>query len=972
MKKTLPLLIGLIGLTSIATAQTVSGSVKGKLVDTAAKQSLSEATVSVISVNDSSLVSYTLSNKLGSFEIKDLDAGDYRLLISFQGYQTFNKKFSITTGNRLVDLGEIKMEKEYKALGEVIVTDDAPIKIRNDTVEFKGNAFKTKPNATVEDLLKKVPGMQVDKDGTVKAQGEQVQKVYVDGKEFFGTDPKLATKNLTADMVESVQVFDDMSEQAKFTKIDDGSRQKAINIKLKKDKKKGYFGRALVGAGNDSRYETNLSLNHFNGDEQLSFLANANNTNKQGFSFSDIITAMGGFQNIGSGGGMGGGGFGGGGGMQMMGARGGGLAGLIGNISSSGGINRSFAGGINYNNYVAAKLKIGSNYFFSNTKNKTEKDIFRQTFFQNDSTTELDEKYFSNSTNQNHRFNVRMEWQIDSMNSFLYTPSLTLQHSESASVDTTTTYSVMPALKYLSVTGFTQNTNERDGLSLNNNFLFRHRFKKTGRTITVGWSNTYSQSDGDGFYISSNVFYKPDTSVDRILDQNRNSQQKTYTHNNVLSSSYTEPIGKDKLLELNYAYTSNRNTSDKRTYDYDAGSGKYNVLNLPLTNYFKNLFEANRVGLNLRVQKKKYNYQLGTAIQYSTLESRSHLATTGKDSVSRNQYKNFFPVANFNYQVNRSKSFRFRYNGRTNQPSLSQLQNVLDQSNSLQWRIGNPELKQEFNHNLNLGYNTFNILTFKFVAANLSFNTTSNKIVNSTDSVARGIQLIKPVNLDGAFNTSSFVTFGLPFKNKKLKGSSLNFTNSISYSKDVSLLYKQKNIGKTLSIMQGAGVNFTLLKEKLDLGVNMNITYYNVKYSVNTSLNENYFTKTLSGDISYTFLNSLILSTDFDYYVNSGRSSGFNENIPLWNASLAKQLFKKKNAEIRLSVNDILNQNQSITRTNSDNYIEDTRTNVLRRYFMVSFLFNLNKMGGKNGNPMQNMTMPKMMQRGLRNLRFAY
>jgi hypothetical protein len=172
--------------------------------------------------------------------------------------------------------------------------------------------------------------------------------------------------------------------------------------------------------------------------------------------------------------------------------------------------------------------------------------------------------------------------------------------------------------------------------------------------------------------------------------------------------------------------------------------------------------------------------------------------------------------------------------------------------------------------------------------------------------------------------------------------------------------------------MQGAGVNFTLLKEKLDLGVNMNITYYNVKYSVNTSLNENYFTKTLSADISYTFLNSLILSTDFDYYVNSGRSSGFNENIPLWNASLAKQLFKKKNAEIRLSVNDILNQNQSITRTNSDNYIEDTRTNVLRRYFTISFLFNLNKMGGKNGNPMQNMPMPKMMQRGLRNLRFTY
>ncbi len=970
MKKVLPLLIGLFGLTGLAIAQNPPGSIKGKLVDTAVKQSLSGATVSVVSVKDSSLVSYTLSNEQGQFEIKDLDAGDYRILISFQGYQTFNRNFSITATKKLIDLGKIKMEKEYKSLSEVIVTDDAPIKVKNDTVEFKSDAFKTKPNATVEDLLKKVPGMQVDKDGTVKTQGEQVQKVYVDGKEFFGNDPKLATKNLTADMVESVQVFDDMSDQAKFTKIDDGSRQKAINLKLKKDKRKGYFGRVLAGAGTDSRYETNLSFNHFTGDQQLSLLANVNNINKQGFSFSDIVTAMGGFQNIGGGGGMGGGGFGGGG-MQMMGTRVGGFGGLVGNSSSSGGISRSIATGINYNNYVVAKLKIGSNYFFSNTRNKTEKDIFRQTFFQNDSTTELNDNYFSNSTNQNHRFNIRLEYQIDSMNSLLYTAGLTLQHSESASDDTSFTYSVTPSQKYLSITGVTENSNERDGVNLNNNFLFRHRFGKIGRTITVGWANTYSESNGDGFYISSNIFYKPDNSTDRTLRQNRNSQQKTYTYNNILSSSYTEPIGKDKLLELNYAYTNNRNISDKKTFDLDSASGKYNVLNLPLTNYFKNLFEANRAGINFRVQKKKYNYQLGTAVQFSTLESRSHLATTGKDSISRNKYRNFFPVANFNYQVNRSKSFRFRYSGRTNQPSLSQLQNVLDQSNSLQWRIGNPELKQEFNHNLNVGYNTFNILTFKFIAANLSFNTTSNKIVNSTDSVAKGIQLIKPVNLDGAFNTSSFVTLGLPFKNKKLKGSSLNFTNSISYNKDVSLLYKQKNIGKTITIAQGAGVNFNLFKEKLDLGVNMNVSYYNVKYSVNTSLNENYFTQTYSGDISYTFPANFILSTNFDYYINSGRANGFNQSIPLWNASLSKQLFKKKNAEIKFSANDILNQNQSITRTTSDNYIEDTRTNVLRRYFMISFLFNLNKMGSKNGNTMQNIPMPKMMERGMRNLRIV-
>ncbi|HEY2722211.1 MAG TPA: outer membrane beta-barrel protein, partial [Chitinophagaceae bacterium] len=751
-----------------------------------------------------------------------------------------------------------------------------------------------------------------------------------------------------------------MSDQAKFTKIDDGSRQRVINLKLKKDKKKGYFGRALVGAGTDGRYENNISANHFNNDKQLSVLGNVNNVNKQGFTFSDIVTSMGGFQNMGSTGA----GFSRGGGKAR--------ATSVGTSSNNSptGINKYISGGINYNNYVSPKLRIGGNCFYSNTQNNAERNIYRQTFFPDDSTTDLSENYKSSSTNQNNRFNVRLEYQIDSMNSILYTPSLTLQHSESENNDTASTYSVTPSQRFLSVTGIAKNSNERDGQNLNNNLLFRHRFGKVGRTLTIGLANTYSHSLGEGYNISSNTFYKPDGTTDNLLNQNRNSQQETYTHNNVLSSSYTEPIGKNKLLELNYAYTNNKNTSDKKTYDFDPNSGKYETPDLPLTNYFKNSFSANRIGTNFRVQKPKYNYQLGMAAQFSTLESMSYLATTGKDSTSKHSYVNFFPIATFNYQVNKSKSFRFRYSGRTNQPSLSQLQNVLDQSNPLQWRIGNPNLRQEFNHNITLGYNTFNVLTYKFLAANLSFSTTENKIVNSTDSVSKGIQLIKPVNLNGAFSTSSYVTLGLPFRNKKLKGSSLNFINSIAYNQDVSLLYQRKNIGKTLTVTQGAGVNFDLLTDKLNFGANMNVSYYNIKYSVNSLLNDNYFSQTYTADISYAFPKDFILATDFEDYVNTGRADGFNQSIPLWNASVSKDIFKKKNGEIKLSVNDILNQNQSITRTTSDNYIQDTKTNVLRRYFLISFLYNLNRMGGKkNTNHSQNIPMPRMMQRGMRNSR---
>ena len=916
-------------------AQSKTGIVRGKLTDTIFRESMAEATVSVLTLTDSSVVAFSLANSKGDFEVRGLDPGSYRLLVTFQGYQSFSKVIQISASGSVLHLGNIHLEKKSTLLDEVVV-EAPPIQVKKDTVEFNAGAFKTKPNSTAEDLLKKLPGVEIDKDGNVKAQGEDVPKIYVDGKEFFGNDPKMATKNITADMIASVQVFDDMSDQAKFSRIDDGSRTKAINIKLKKDKRKGYFGRAVAGVGTDGRYMGNVTANRFNDTRRISVVSGLNNLNRQSFGFNDIVTNMGGFN--------------GGGGGRVQGA---------GQGSTGNGLTKTGSIGVNYTDKIGTKLDITASYFYSESDNRTSQVSARQTFFPNDSVTYLNENSISQNENQNHRVNLRLEYYIDSMNSIMYTPSLVLQNSSRNNNSTTSTRTTQPGIDYIAITGVNDNASQREGLSLNNNLLYRRKFRTRGRTLTLGWSNSINNSEGNGRTFSPLTFYKPDASVDYIRDRNFTSIQETGSNNNVISASFTEPFGKNKILELNYAYTNNTSMSDREASNYNPVTKEYDSINLQQTNYFENDFLAHRLGLNFRVQNQKYGFQVGAAIQNSTLESesiRGIYRVNGKDSsvMYKQNFTNFFPTANFNYIFNRHKNFRFNYRGRTNQPNVNQLQDVRDETNALRTVQGNPALRQEFSNNINASYNSFSPTTFKYLNVNLNYSQTSNRIVNSIDfdtSRGKGVQLIRPVNLNGSFNTASTITVGIPLR-KNLKGSSINFSNSFNYNRDVSLLYNQKITTNNFNIRQRVGLNFDI-REKLNFEIRASVAYHNVLYRGNqdkgTSLRQNtdneYFTQTYSTEFNYFLTKSLIVSTDFDYLVNTGRAEGFNQSVPLWNASVAHQLFKKKNGEVKLSVNDILNQNQSINRNIGDNYIEDTRTVVLQRYFMLGFTYNLNRAG---------------------------
>ena len=893
-----------------------SGAVKGKLVDTTGLE-LSSATISVLLKKDTSLVSYTLSDSKGYFEIKNLSYTDYVVFISYTGYEVYTGSFSVSANNRLSDIGLIMLWPEYKLLSRVIVAE-SPVRMNGDTISFKANAFNSKPNATLEEVLKKIPGIQVQKDGTVKAMGEQVQKVYVDGKEFFGNDPKIATKNLTADMVDQIQVFDDMSEQARFTKIDDGSKTKSINIKLKKDKRKGDFGRLTAGMGTDSRYEGNFSLNHFRGNQRISLVGSANNTNKLNYSFNDFSGGQGGGSQF-SGGGSGNGG--------MINASGG----------SQGGISRPVSVGLNFNDTWGPKLDFRGSYFFSDNSSILEQHKFRRNRFPADSSSEVNSYGNILNSNRTHRVNLRGEYMIDTLNSLLYTVNVGKQQFEGSTIDTSLTYS-SGIEKYLAVKSNTARNDSRDGINYSGELLYRRKFKRAGRTFTLGWRNTKGDNESNNSNRSPITTYDRNGNIVSEADLDQQAFYESENANNTISASYTEPIGNNKLFEINYAYSGSSNISDKKSYDFNTGSGKYDLLNAQQTNYFDYDNSSSRAGINFRHKVNKVSYQLGMGVQASKLANRSIMAANGKDTTVRQRFTNLFPTANIAYAITKSKNIRINYRGRTNAPSVTQLQDVPDVSNPLVIRTGNPSLKQEFVNNINISYNAFAFESQRFLSLSLNATYAGNKIVNSIDSINAVTIIYKPENMNGSFSGSGMASLNFPVK--KMKGLNVNITNMMYLSRDANLVFKKKNFTTIFQVNQSAGLNYG--KDKYDLSFSTAFVYNTVAYNFEGTNNTNYFNHAYSLDFTYRFKNRLFFLTDFDYYISSGRTAGYNQDALLWNMSLAKKFFSVNTVEVKLTVYDILKQNNGINRLIGENYFEDIRANVVPRFFMLTVGYNLN------------------------------
>ena len=902
--------------------------VKGSVQDAAAKLGLPGVNVVASPVFDSTQVIGTTTNAKGEFELKLNRPGPYVVRLSFVGYVTRVERIRVPREGGPVQLAPFLLQDDVKTLGEVRIEGvEQRVEQRGDTTEIRADAFKVNPDADAEQLVRKMPGITVE-NGQVQAQGEQVRRVLLDGQEFFGDDATMALKNLPAEVVDKIQLIDRLSDQAQFTGFNDGNTEKTLNIITKTGLDNSRFGKVYTGYGTDNRYMAGGNVNFFKGSKRITLIGMANNINQQNFSSQDLGGLS---SSVGRpvGGGRPGGGRPGGSGET---------ANFL--TGQQGGISATQALGINYSDNWGKKGKMSASYFVNRSDNTQESSIARQ-FFLADGIGQLyNEQNKGETVNLNNRLTSRIEYNIDTNNSIIFTPRVSWQGRNQLTVfdGFTTTRDGLPINSTLNE----QQTDNRSW-NVNGDLQFRHKFARKGRTISLNVNGDVNSQNGlrDLLALNQQFGLNPDS---LLIDQE--IETFSYAQRYRADLVYTEPVGEKGMLEFSYAPQWQFSENDQLANNFNTVDGAYNLVDSSISNRFDNYILSQAFGTRYRFSTEKYDWMVGTSYQITNMLSEQLFPLSLDADID---FYNWLPTAMLRYNLSKTANIRLFYRTNIQLPSLSQLQNVVDNTNTLQLRAGNPELGQSYTHRIGGRFREAKPGkgTSFFVFGSLAL--INNEISNSTLIAARdttlpgglalvrGAQLVRPVNVDGAYNFRSFMSWGFPVK---LLKSNMNLSAGYTINNLPSLINGAVNNALTHNLNTGFTLGSNISKQ-LDFTVNYTLNYNTVFNSIQPQLNNDYFIHTGGVRFNWIPVPMLVLSTDVMYNAFTGLEDGFNQQFTLLNAGVGYRFMKDRRAELRLSVFDLLNQNNSIARNVTETYVEDVQTVVLQQFLMLTFTYNI-------------------------------
>lgn len=912
--------------------------IQGTLQDTMNVRPVVYASIALIRKSDSILIKHTRSNQQGKFSFKIADSGQYIILIAHSTFADYVDDITLSK-NEKVDLGTIAMIQRGQMLREVIIKNTAAIKVKGDTLEYLADSFKVKEGAMVEDLLKVLPGIQVNKKGEITAMGEKVQKVLVDGEEFFGDDPTIATQNIQSKVVEKVQVFDKKSDQAQFTGFDDGQEEKTINLKLKDNMNRGQFGKIELGAGLDDRWQNQVMINSFKNKRQISAYGLMSSNGKTGLGWNER--------------------------QQYTGAEGPTMSdeGFMWTMNSDDddidwggrrgqeGITHAYVGGAHYaNKWNEGKHHLNTNYSFGQINRTKKENSFKENILPNGKfyTNDTSE---SNSTNNTHRISGRYNWTVDSSLNIIYNLNSRIAMNESNNYNNTRNRNN----EETPISNSERNiTNQSNTIRVSNTLTVNKKLKKVGRTVSLSANYVYNNNTGDGLQTGLNQFINNGTSNDQYLDQKRKQEQQ---RNNLSTDiTYTEPLTKKIQLKSTYAFSSDINKSVNNTLVKTAlNPQEYTERVDSLSNEFDSKINSHTVGLELKYNYKKILVTAGSRVRYSIFDQ--------KDLVRNLQYNynrvNLFPNMLFRYKFSQFETFSLSYSGNTTQPSITQLQPVQNNSNPLEIYVGNPNLKIGFNQSFNLNYFSYKVLTSRSIYSGITFSNYYNNIALNRTVDEYGRSINQYVNLQGGYNSNFWGGYDAKIAKTDFNAG-FNIGGNFSHSPNI--------INNITGYTNTLSFNFTPrlaynLEEKINASINLGTSYSNTTNTIQTARNIKFFTFTPSLEFNYNLPYDLELNTDFDYQYTPAvgpYNTVFTRFI--WNAYVGYRMLKKKTLQLRFSAYDMLNQNRGFDRTTTYNSNTERNYLTLSRYFMLSAIWNFSTgpMAANNSPAPSGMRMRRM------------